>query len=89
MYDDGYDSGNLDCLHRDSSGCWGHRKGLLDNFGTSANVVMGAAADNATDTHRGDRGGTSMAVTLAVSATPVRSFVFTWAQVVNTLPRSV
>ena len=88
MYDDGYNSGNLDCLHRGASGCWGHRKGLLDDFGTSANVVMGAAVDNSADTHRGDRGGTSMAVTLAVSAAPVRSFVFTWAQVVHTLPRS-
>ena len=27
MYDDGYDSGNLDCIRRDASGCWGHRKG--------------------------------------------------------------
>ncbi len=86
MYEDGYDSGNLDCVHRGAAGCWGHRKGLLDDFGTGSNVVMGAAVDTAADTHRGDRGGTSMAVTLAVSTTPVRSFVLTWAQVAAALP---
>ncbi len=88
MYEDGYDSGNLDCVRRGAAGCWGHRKGLLDDFGTGTNVVMGAAVDTAGDTHRGDRGGTSMTVTLAVSATPVRSFDFTWTQVEAALPRS-
>ncbi len=88
MYEDGYDSGNLDCVHRGASGCWGHRKGLLDDFGTGTNVVMGAAVDTSADTHRGDRGGTSMAVTLAVSTIPVRSFVLTWAQVAAALPRA-
>ena len=34
MYDDGFDSGNLDCLHRGAAGCWGHRKGILDDFGS-------------------------------------------------------
>ncbi len=43
MYDDGFDSGNLDCLHRGAPGCWGHRKGILDNFGSGANLAMGAA----------------------------------------------
>jgi hypothetical protein len=85
MYDDGYDSGNLDCLRPGAAGCWGHRKGLLDDFGTGANAVMGAALDTSGDTHRGDRGGTSMAVTLAVSAVPARSFVFTWAPVASAL----
>ncbi len=88
MYEDGYDSGNLDCVRRGAAGCWGHRKGLLDDFGTGTNVVMGAAVDTSADTHPGDRGGTSMAVTLAVSAMPVRSFVFTWAQIEAALPRS-
>ena len=68
MYDDGYDSGNLDCLRRGAAGCWGHRKGILDDFGSGANLVMGAAVDTTGDTHRGDGGGTSMAVTLAVAA---------------------
>ena len=45
MYDDGFDSGNLDCLHRGAAGCWGHRKGILDDFGSGANLVMGAAVE--------------------------------------------
>ena len=85
MYDDGFDSGNLDCNHRGASGCWGHRKGILDDFG-SANLVMGAAVDTRGDTHKGDSGGTSMAVTLAVSDTPARSFTYGWTQVLAALP---
>ena len=85
MYDDGFASGNLDCLHRGASGCWGHRKGILDDFG-SANLVMGAAVDTRGDTHKGDSGGTSMAVTLAVSDTPPRSFTYGWAQVLAAMP---
>lgn len=86
MYDDGFDSGNLDCLHRESAGCWGHRKGILDDFGSGPNLVMGAAIDMIGDTHRGDRGGTSMAVTLAVASAPVHTFTYSWAQVVAALP---
>ena len=86
MYDDGFDSGNLDCLHRGAAGCWGHRKGILDDFGSGANLVMGAAVDPTGDTHNGDGGGTSMAVTLAVATAPVRSFTYSWAQVLAALP---
>ena len=86
MYDDGFDSGNLDCPRRGASGCWGHRKGILDDFGSGPNLVMGAAADTMADTHGGDRGGTSMAVTLAVASAPVHTFTYSWAQVVAALP---
>ena len=86
MYDDGFDSGNLDCLRRGAAGCWGHRKGILDNFGAGANLAMGAAVDPTGDTHRGDGGGTSMAVTLAVATAPLRSFTYSWAQVLAALP---
>jgi hypothetical protein len=86
MYDDGFDSGNLDCLHRGAAGCWGHRKGILDDFGSGPNLVMGAAIDTMGDIHRGDRDGTSMAVTLAVASAPVHTFTYSWAQVVAALP---
>jgi hypothetical protein len=88
MYDDGFDSGNLDCLHPGAAGCWGHRKGILDDFGSGANLVMGAAVDGRGDTHSGDRGGTSMAVTLAVADAPVHDYTYSWAQVVAGLPGS-
>jgi hypothetical protein len=81
MYDDGFDSGNLDCLHRGAAGCWGHRKGILDDFGSGPHLVMGAAVDTTGDTHRGDDRGTSMAVTLAVASAPVLTFAYDWAQV--------
>jgi hypothetical protein len=86
MYDDGFDSGNLDCVHRDDPGCWGHRKGILDDFGSGANLVMGAALSTTSDTHSGDSGGTSMAVTMAVTARPVRVFTYLWSEVLETLP---
>ena len=86
MYDDGFDSGNLDCLRRGAAGCWGHRKGILDDFGSGPNLVMGAAVDMVSDTHKGDIGGTSMAVTLAVASVPVHTFTYSWAQVVAAMP---
>jgi hypothetical protein len=88
MYDDGFDSGNLDCLHRGAAGCWGHRKGILDDFGSGPNLVMGAAISMNDDTHSGDQGGTSMAVTLAVADTPVTTFTYSWAQVARALALS-
>jgi hypothetical protein len=82
MYDDGFDSGNLDCLHPRAPGCWGHRKGILDNFGSGSRLAMGAALDASGDTHRGDGGGTSMAVTLAVAQDPAPVFTYLWSQAV-------
>jgi hypothetical protein len=86
MYDDGYNSGNLDCQHRSDAGCWGHRKGILDDFGSGPNLVMGAAVDTSADTHRGDHGGTSMAITLAVAGAPTTSYTYGWAQAVAAIP---
>jgi hypothetical protein len=86
MYNDGFDSGNLDCLHRGAAGCWGHRKGILDDFGSGPNLVMGAAIAVNDDTHRGDKGGTSMAVTLAVTEAPVSAFTYNWSDVAAALP---
>jgi hypothetical protein len=88
MYDDGYNSGNLDCLHGGAAGCWGHRKGILDDFGTGPNLVMGAAIDTTGDHHSGDNGGTSMAVTLAVADAPAHSLLYSWNQVLAQLPPS-
>ena len=89
MYDDGFDSGNLDCPHPGATGCWGHRKGILDDFGSGPHLAMGAAVDATGDTHRGDDRGTSMALTLAVANTPVLAFTYGWAQVTAALPSGV
>ncbi len=86
MYDDGFDSGNLDCLRRGAAGCWGHRKGILDDFGSGPNLVMGAAIATTSDTHSGDKGGTSMAVTLAVAGEPAQAFAYSWTEVTALLP---
>ncbi len=86
MYDDGFNSGNLDCGYRGASGCWGHRKGILDDFGSGTHLVMGAAVNTTGDTHSGDSGGTSMAVTLAVADAPGGSFTYSWAQTLAAMP---
>ncbi len=36
MYDDGFGSPNITCNAPSSSGCWGHRKNILVNFGSGA-----------------------------------------------------
>jgi hypothetical protein len=86
MYDDGPDSGNLDCPHAGASGCWGHRQGILDDFGTGPDLVMGAAVNPTGDTTSGDRGGTSMAATLADSVNPATHFTYSWAQAQSAMP---
>lgn len=82
MYDDGIGSGNLDCPKGGGSGCWGHRHGILDNFGTVGTLVMGAAINPTADTGD-DAGGTSMAATLAVTSEPIGAVTFTWDEVVG------
>ena len=78
MYDDGPGSGNLDCPTATSGGCWGHRHGILDDFGTVGTLVMGAALNPTGDTNAADKGGTSMAVTLAVTPDRPDPFVYAW-----------
>ena len=86
MYDDGYNSGNLDCPHRNSPGCWGHRTGILDNYGTGGTLEMGAAFNRHGDNNRGDKGGPSMAATLAVTYAVPGPFLFTWDEVTAKMP---
>jgi hypothetical protein len=86
MYDDGFNSGNLDCTRRNAPGCWGHRKGILDDFGSGPDLVMGAAYDTSSDVHDGDVGGSSMAVTLAVQNEPPTTYTYTWAQALAAMP---
>jgi hypothetical protein len=79
MYDDGIGSGNLDCPKAGAPGCWGHRHGILDDFGTVGTLVMGAALNPTSDTGD-DKGGPSMAASLAITSQAVRGYTYTWAQ---------
>jgi hypothetical protein len=79
MYDDGIGSGNLDCPKGGGPGCWGHRHGILDDFGTVGTLVMGAAVNPTSDTGD-DRGGPSIAASLAITSRPVTGYAYTWAQ---------
>lgn len=86
MYDDGFNSGNLDCLKIDAAGCWGHRKGILDNFGSGSELVMGTAVDPTGDTNKGDVGGTSMAATLAVTSGRTGPLLYRWSEAQAAMP---
>ncbi len=45
IYDDGLNSGNVDCTPSSTAGCWGHRDALLSNAATYGNPTqMDAAA---------------------------------------------
>jgi hypothetical protein len=80
MYDDGPGSANLDCPAKGGAGCWGHRHGILDAFGTVGTLLMGTAVNPTGDTYPGDEGGTSIGVTLAVTTSAPGPFVTAWAQ---------
>lgn len=82
MYNDGRGSANLDCPRTGGLGCWDHRHGILDAFGTVGTMVLGAAYD-ATGYRAGGgwAGGTSMAVTLAVQLAPPGSWDVRWARI--------
>ena len=69
MYDDGPNSGVPNCSNTQTSGCWADRQIVLQRFG-SRHLVMGAAFDATGDTSPGDRGGSSLAATLAVDTQP-------------------
>ncbi len=80
MYDDGPGSTNLDCPAKGGPGCWGHRHGILDAFGTVGTLLMGAAVNPTGDTYPGDEGGTSMGVTLAITTKAPGPLAPTWSQ---------
>jgi hypothetical protein len=76
MYDDGIGSGNLDCPAQGGTGCWDHRHGILDNFGSVGQLVMGAAVNPTGDRTSGDKGGPSIAATLAITTTSPGRIVY-------------
>lgn len=71
MYDDGYASGNVDCVAPDVPACWGHRDVILADD-ISATLVAGAGFET------GRSFGNSYAFALAGYA-PGSKLVFSWA----------
>ncbi|HEX4176729.1 MAG TPA: hypothetical protein VHY81_12495, partial [Acidimicrobiales bacterium] len=76
LYNDGPNSGAPNCSNTRPAGCWADRQIVLQRFG-SRPLVMGAAYDANGDTSQGDRGGSSLAATLAVAPRP-GTLVYTW-----------
>ena len=65
MYDDGPGSANASCAPSDQSGCWGHRRNILGDYG--AHPSMGAAVS---------RGGAGLAMTQLFVGRPAGSLAF-------------
>ncbi len=80
LYNDGPGSGVPGCSGNHTSGCWADRQIVLTRFGPHR-LVMGAAFDPTGDTSSEDRGGASLAATLATSTRTV-SYAYTWKQAV-------
>lgn len=84
MYDDGYstspDSGNLDCVPGNTTGCWGHRDNILNNWTDDQGdaIQMGVACvpwDN-------DGFETLSCTTLIVDMLNPQPYTYTWADAV-------
>jgi hypothetical protein len=72
MYDDGYGGPNADCPSPGATGCWGHRKVILGELGSSPQPqLMGAAVGSAARS-----GGTA----LIISSNGGTGAYYTWAQ---------
>jgi hypothetical protein len=85
MYDDGLDSGNIDCTATNLSGCWGHRQGVLIDFSSSWNnaglslLAMGAATGTGPTSPAYYSPGYAMIIAAGYSSyQPV--YVYTWTQ---------
>jgi hypothetical protein len=82
MYDDGLNSGNVDCTATDHSGCWGHRQNILGltNYQQmyGGTLLMGAAeAYGTTGTQWA-----SDATLMVLASGPVPPLAYTWASAV-------
>jgi hypothetical protein len=77
MYDDGPNSGNIDCTSTNQTGCWGHRHDVLWTFDTFGPLALGASAGL-------DNGGGASYAMLAFEGddTYTPAFTYTWAQAV-------
>jgi hypothetical protein len=82
MYDDGLNSGNIDCTTTNQSGCWGHRENILSlsdyQHQYGGTLLMGASeVDGSTG-----NGWESDAELMVLATGPVPPFSYTWSQAV-------
>ncbi|MGD0312693.1 MAG: hypothetical protein ABSC90_09540 [Acidimicrobiales bacterium] len=82
MYDDGLNSGNIDCTTTDQSGCWGHRENILSlsNYQQQygGTLLMGAGEAYGTT----GTGWESDAELLVLASGTLPPLSYTWAQAV-------
>jgi hypothetical protein len=85
MYDDGYATdingvgGNVDCVPGNTSGCWGHRENILQQWNTSSyagdTIQMGAAC---VPWNQSGFPGLSCAMIFIATSNP-QPYIYTWA----------
>ena len=88
MYDDGLNSGNLDCTSTNQTGCWGHRDNILTNFSllmqgfvpTSGYSLYYGAGVASAHYHM-----ISDATVIMATSTALKTS-FTWQQVLSSYP---
>jgi hypothetical protein len=79
MYDDGLNSGNIDCTNTNQSGCWGHRENILSltsyqrQYG--GNLLMGAAETSGNTGNQYE----SDTELLVLATGPLPALSYTWA----------
>ncbi|MHB8190377.1 MAG: CAP domain-containing protein [Ferrimicrobium sp.] len=84
MYNDGLNSGNIDCVSGNTSGCWGHRANILLAEPSGSVPVMGTASivEPAGSTYGGLESDTMVVGAVPSWATGQVSYTYTWAQAV-------
>ncbi len=82
MYDDGLNSGNINCTPSDQSGCWGHRDNVLSLSNYQAlyggTLLMGAGEAYGTFNNQWE----SDATLMALASGPLPPLQYTWAAAV-------
>ncbi len=82
MYDDGLNSGNIDCTTANQTGCWGHRENILSltsyQHQYGGTLLMGAAEVYGST----GNGWESDAELLVLATGPLPALSYTWAQAV-------
>jgi hypothetical protein len=82
VYDDGPNSGNLDCRPGHMTGCWGHRDAILTTWGSTNRdlVLVAGAAEAPVHLEFGTGGSYTELIAVITRAKTSPNYVYTWAQ---------